>query len=179
MISIAEAHLRIIMPHIGSRAAEFVAALNDAMREWEIDESPFRVAAFLAQLAHESGEFRYMQELADGSAYEGRKDLGNVRPGDGKKFKGHGPIQITGRANHESCSLALYGDTRLVDDPTPITRPTDGCRAAGWFWKMHGLNELADAMNFKEITRRINGGYTHEAEREMYYHRALEVMGVL
>lgn len=178
MIEITVHHLRLIMPLIGARADVFVDPLNRSMEEWEIN-NPLREAAFLAQLAHESGEFRYMRELADGKAYEGRKDLGNVHEGDGKKYKGRGPIQITGYDNYQKCSLALYADERLLDQPELLEQPLDGCRAAGWFWKKKSLNQFADGRNFREITRRINGGYNGYEEREQYYERALEVMGIL
>jgi putative chitinase len=154
--------------------------------------TPARVAAFLAQLAHESGEFRYMQELADGSAYDNRPDLGNTRPEaievaerhgstPGRWFKGHGPLQITGFDNHRDCSLALYGDASiLLDEPLRLTRPTDGCRAAVWFWTIRGLNAQADKnteIAFKAITRSINGGLNGYAERARYWQRARSVVG--
>jgi putative chitinase len=160
-----------IMPAGRTRLPLFVDALNAAMAEFDINTEP-RIEAFLAQLAHESGRFLYMSELASGAAYEGRKDLGNTQPGDGRKFKGHGPIQITGRENHRKCSLALYGDLRLLDNPRLLEQPVDGCRAAAWFWQSNGLNELADridgvndVVDFDKITRRINGGQNGRADR--------------
>ena len=74
--------LRAIMPHAGARAEVFAPHLAAAAEEFEINASA-RIAAWLAQLAHESGELRYTRELADGTAYEGRRDLGNIAPGDG------------------------------------------------------------------------------------------------
>lgn len=170
--------IRKIMPLSGARAEFFAKPIDDAMVEADITNL-YRVAAFLAQLAHESGELRYMKELADGKGYEGRKDLGNTEPGDGPRFKGRGPIQITGRSNYRKCSLALYGDERLLDTPEMLEQPSDGCRAAAWFWRTRGLNELADAKDFKMITKRINGGYNGLADREKYYGRALEMLGSL
>ena len=170
--------LRQIMPLAAARLDAFVGPLNVSMDIFNID-SPFRQAAFLAQLAHESGELRYVQELASGEAYEGRVDLGNTQPGDGVKFKGRGPIQITGRTNYRKCSLALFGDERLLDTPKLLSEPADGCMAAGWFWKTNGLNQLADMGDFRRITRIINGGYNGLADREMYYKRAKEVLGVI
>lgn len=183
MIVLTVHHLRLIMPNIGKRAEVFVDPLNAAMKEWEI-VTALREAGFLAQLAHESGEFRYMRELADGKAYDTGPlavRLGNTpeADGDGQKYKGHGPIQITGYDNHQKCSIALYGDERLLDEPTLLEQPLDGCRAAGWFWAKHGLNELADKRDFRTITKRINGGFNGYEEREAYYERALEVLGVL
>jgi putative chitinase len=167
--------IRTIMPHAGARAEFFLSPINDAMLEADIT-TVNREAAFIAQLAHESGELRYMKELSDGKAYEGRLDLGNTEPGDGPRFKGRGPIQITGRSNYLACSLALYGDDRLLSSPEVLEQPSDGCRASAWFWKTHGLNELADAQDFRTITKRINGGYNGLDDRFMYYNRALAAL---
>jgi putative chitinase len=134
-----------------------------------------RAAAFLGQLAHESGELRYMEELADGTAYEGRKRLGNVHPGDGPRYKGRGPIQLTGRANYRAAGGAIGVD--LEGAPTLVASPEVGFRVAGWYWTLHGLNGRADAFDFAGITKAINGGLTHHDRRLGYYRRALEVLG--
>lgn len=176
--------LRAIMPHAPSDLQRFVVPLDMAMGEWQINTLT-RQAAFLAQLAHESGSFRYMQEIADGSAYEGRRDIGNHEQEaidiaaahgstPGRFFKGHGPIQITGYYNHRDCAAALRID--CLHDPELITLPTDGCRAAGWFWKSKGCNELADAGKFEALTRRINGGLNGLADRMSYWDRATRVL---
>jgi putative chitinase len=150
--------LGAIMPHAGNRIFEFFGPLNDAMDEFEIN-TPQRQAAFLAQVAHESGELRYVEEIASGAAYEGRLDLGNSEPGDGVRFKGRGLIQITGRSNYASCGSALGLD--LLAQPELLTTPANAARSAGWFWRARGCSELADADNFRRITLRINGGLTH------------------
>lgn len=166
--------LRDIMPNLPAAKRQlYLPFLNEAMREFEIINY-LRASAFLAQLAHESAELRYFQELASGAAYEGRKDLGNTQPGDGRKYKGHGPIQITGRTNHAACGKALGLD--LIDNPTLITLPENAFRSAGWFWDTRHLNALADKRQFKEITRRINGGYNGLADRQKYYDRALRAI---
>jgi predicted chitinase len=167
--------LHAIMPQCPpERAKQLLPYLNHAMKEFNID-SPKRAAAFLAQLAHESGQLKYFEELASGSAYEGRKDLGNTHPGDGVRFKGRGPIQLTGRANYERAGKALGVD--LIAHPELAARPDIGFRIAGWFWKGHGLNELADKGEFRDITRRINGGYNGLAARESYWSTAKRVLG--
>ncbi len=135
-----------------------------------------RSAAFLAQLAHESGELRYMEEIASGSQYEGRKDLGNVNPGDGKRYKGRGPIQLTGRANYRLAGAALGLD--LEGNPLQVADPMIGMQVAGWFWTRNHLNDLADARHFEAITRAINGGLNGQDARIRYYIRALEVFGL-
>lgn len=168
--------LQAVMPRMvrnPNDAATYLPLLQAAMDEAEINTKA-RVAAFLAQIAHESGEFKYMQEIADGSAYEGRKDLGNIQPGDGPRYKGRGVIQLTGRSNYKKAGAALSVD--LESNPEQAATPKLAFRTAAWFWTTHGLNALADAGNFKEITHKINGGYNHQAEREAYYKRALKVL---
>jgi putative chitinase len=168
--------LRGVMPHLPKEKAEdYLDALNKALAEYDIN-TPKRRAAFLAQLAHESGELRYMEEIASGEAYEGRKELGNTEPGDGKRYKGRGPIQLTGRFNYRCAGKAL--GLNLEGNPEQAAKPEVGFRVAGWFWKTQGLNELADRGEFREITHRVNGGYHGQANRVKYYQRALEVLDV-
>ena len=170
---ITEQQFRRMMPNAGNRLDAHWPFINPAMEEGKIN-TPKRITAFLAQLAHESGEYRYMEELADGSAYEGRADLGNVQPGDGRKFKGHGPIQITGRDNHRDCGVELGLD--LVKEPTLIARPEHGTRAAVWFWNSRDLSLLADRDWFRVITLRINGGTNGWADRLTYYMRNRQIL---
>ena len=168
--------LRAIMPFAGQRAEIFLASLNATMDEFGID-TPARQAAFLAQVAHESGSLRYTRELASGAAYEGREDLGNTEPGDGPRYRGRGLLQVTGRDNYRRCSLALYSDTQhLLDHPEVLELPDPACRSAGWFWLAHHLNERADDGDFERITRIINGGTNGEAERLAFYERAQKVL---
>jgi len=166
--------LRQIMPNLSaSKAQQYLPHLNRAMAEAGIN-TPKRQAAFVAQLAHESGEFRYMEEIASGAAYEGRRDLGNTQPGDGMRFKGRGPIQLTGRSNYAAAGRALGLD--LINNPRQAATPEVGFRTAAWFWNTRNLNSYADAGNFREVTRRINGGYNGLADRQKYYARALNVL---
>lgn len=165
--------LRDIMPHAGHRVDTFLEPLNAAMDEFEIN-TPQRQAAFLGQIAHESGEMRYVRELASGEAYEGRADLGNTEPGDGVRFKGRGLLQITGRYGYQVCGDALGLD--LIAHPELLETPTNACRSAAWYWRKHGLNQLADAENFSLITRRVNGGMNGYAERVRYWQRAQDAI---
>lgn len=166
--------LKRIVPYSGNRAAIYLDHLNAAMEEFNID-TPQRQAAFIAQLAHESGSFRYVKEIASGEAYEGREDLGNVCQGDGVRFKGRGLIQITGRSNYEQVTQALGAD--VLTNPELLETPELACRSAGWYFKSRGLNELADKGDFKLITKRINGGYNGYQDRLAYYERAQQVLG--
>ena len=160
---IAGAQIVQIMPYSVKRVGSFIAPLNAAMQEFHIN-SPTRQAAFLAQIAHESGELRFVKEIASGSAYEGRKDLGNTQPGDGMKYKGRGLIQITGRNNYADCGKSLGVD--LITNPELLETNDLACRSAAWFWASHGLNDLADKGDFDRITRRINGGTNGARERQ-------------
>lgn len=154
---------------------KFVEPLSAAMEEFEIN-TPKRQAAFIAQIAHESGGFKWLTELASGDAYEGRLDLGNSQPGDGRRFKGRGLIQITGRANYAACGAALGLD--LLARPEQLSELENACRSAAWFWESRGLNDLADADQFKTITRRINGGLNGFEDRKAHWERAKRVFGV-
>lgn len=159
------------------RLAKFLDPLNDAMHEFEISDSPVREAAFIAQIGHESGEFKYVREIASGEAYEGRKDLGNTEPGDGVRFRGRGLIQITGRFNYRDCGEALGVD--LITQPELLETPVLACRSAAWFWWSRGLNDVADKGDeqaFKLITRRINGGYNGYADRVKYWEKAKDIL---
>jgi putative chitinase len=177
MITLEE--LRRIIPYAGPRAALFHPPLLDAMREFGID-TPARVAAFIAQLAHESGSFRYVREIASGEAYdtgELARRLGNTPEddGDGERYKGRGLIQITGRANYIACGAALGLD--LIAHPELLEEPENACRSAAWYWDWKGLNDLADRGDFKLITKKINGGYNGYQDRLAFWERAKEVIG--
>lgn len=136
---------------------KYLSPLEKTCEKFQIN-TPQRLAAFLAQLCHESGNFRYVRELASGQAYEGRKDLGNTEPGDGPKFKGRGLIQITGRTNYKAVGDALQYD--FLAKPEDLELPGPACMSAGWFWSTRKLNDLADSnteAGFLTISKRING----------------------
>lgn len=166
--------LQSIMPFAKARIPAFIFPLNGSMHEFHIN-SPIRQAAFIAQIAHESGELRYVEEIASGIAYEYRKDLGNTQPGDGMKYKGRGLIQITGRNNYLECGKALGVD--LVTQPELLETNDLACRSAAWFWASRGLNDLADKGDYIRICRRINGGLNGLKERQAYYAKAMLFLG--
>lgn len=168
------AELREIMPKLPEgKAVAYREPLNAAMLAAAIFTRK-RQAAFLAQVAHESDEFRYFEELATGEAYEGRKDLGNTQPGDGRRYKGRGPIQLTGRINYRLAGQKL--GVELEGQPELAAQPAVGFRVAAWFWSKHSLNLLADVDDFDSITRILNGGFNGKAQRDAYYQRALKVL---
>jgi putative chitinase len=151
-------------------AGELALAANIHLRDYGIWHTPLRLAHFMAQVAHESGGFRYMEEVASGAAYEGRTDLGNTQAGDGKLFKGRGPIQLTGRANYRLFGRALGID--FEQHPSIVAYPSIGLLAGCHYWQMRGLNEFADADDILTITKRINGGQNGLAERKVYLAKA-------
>lgn len=180
--------LQAIMPQLpAAKRAALFPFLSAAVTEFAID-SPARTAAFLAQLAHESAQFRFMEEIWGPTAAQQRYEpqstlattLGNTDTGDGFRFKGRGPIQITGRSNYRR-----FGDLlglNLIADPASAAKPDVAFRIAALFWSKKGLNELADQVSpaaFREITRRINGGFNGLPERERFYETAKTVLGVM
>ena len=206
---ITRAQLLAIMPNAASAAPQYLRPLGEAMGRYAIDR-PARQAAFLAQLAHESGELRRVQENlnysweglrkvfprhfrsdAEAQAYDRQPERianrvyanrmlnGDEASGDGWRFRGRGPIQVTGRENYRKAGQALgFG---LESDPDRMLDPATGCLAAAWFWHSRGLNTLADADSengFREITRRINGGFLGLEERIHYWERARQVLGL-
>ncbi len=164
---ITREQLKKSMPHATeANIDKFLSPLNQAMFKYAITANNKRIAAFLAQVCHESGSLRYVEEIATGDAYEDRKDLGNIEPGDGKRFKGRGLIQITGRTNYRLVGTALGFD--FISEPEKLELPGAASMSAAWFWKVHALNELADIdtiESFKKITKAINGGYNGWQDR--------------
>lgn len=160
-------------------AEKWADPLTAAFEEYEIN-TPARQAAFLAQIAHETGRFKWIREIWGPTPaqvrYEGRADLGNNQPGDGKRFMGRGLIQVTGRANYMHAAAALGID--CVNHPELLEEPTNAARSAGDFWRTRGLNESADAGEFERITRRINGGLNGYTDRCVLWDRAKRALGV-
>jgi len=138
--------------------------------------TPLRISHFISQVAHESDGFCAIEEYASGAAYEGRKDLGNTQKGDGIRFKGRGPIQLTGRANYRD--FTIWMRKRRPDCPDfeanpelVATWPWAGW-AAAYFWAEKDLNALADRDDLVAVTKRINGGRNGIDERGAYLKKA-------
>ncbi|MFO3723935.1 glycoside hydrolase family 19 protein [Pseudomonas sp. HLMP] len=182
-MSITIQQLQQILPNAGRQAGVFVPGLNAAMGKYGI-VTRLRMAAFIAQVGHESGQLLYVRELGNDkylSKYDtGRlaQRLGNTpeADGDGQKYRGRGLIQVTGRANYEACSEALFGDSRLLSTPELLEHPVYAAMSAGWYWHKNGLNSLADKADFLAITKRINGGTNGLEDRKALYQRALQVL---
>lgn len=162
-------------------AARWFPHIEPAMAAFEINTLR-RAAAFLGQIGHESGGLRFVRELwgptPAQTRYEGRKDLGNVKPGDGFRYRGRGLIQVTGRANYVRTrdSLRLYFGSTVPDfeaQPEKLEEPRWAAMSAAMFWKQNGLNALADADESLKITKRINGGTNGLADRDEWHAEAM------
>lgn len=130
--------------------------MNRLADEFAIN-TPLRQQHFIAQCAHESDHFRTTREYASGRAYEGRKDLGNTQKGDGERYRGRGLIQLTGRSNYQRADKAL-GEPYLAKPELVEVFPAAAI-VSGWFWKTHGLNEVADKDDPRAVCKIVNGGY--------------------
>lgn len=139
-------------------------------------DTALRLEHFLSQCAHESAGFTTTAEFASGKAYNGRRDLGNVKPGDGPLYKGHGLIQTTGRTNHRLATI----DIRKMDptcpdfeaDPWELTKFPWALYSAISFWNRNRLNRFADRDDIRRLTKAINGGYNGLEDRTRYRNRA-------
>nr|WP_019365842.1 glycoside hydrolase family 19 protein [Pseudomonas luteola] len=210
---ITEQQLLKIFPQARQVAGFFVPALNEAMARYQIITQK-RVAAFLAQVGHESAQLTRLVENLNYSAeglantwpnryaiaaaarplapnelayklarkpeaiannvYANRMGNGSEASGDGWRYRGRGLIQITGRNNYASVGAALGLD--LINHPELLERPEHAAMSAAQFWSVNGLNALADAGRFADITRRINGGMNGQAERIALRDKASEVL---
>lgn len=194
------AHLIKVYGIKPTRAAIWHPHLAAAMDKFAIT-TPLRAAAFLAQIGHESGRLVFVREIWTNSpaqqSYEGAARLGNTEPGDGQRFMGRGPMQITGRKNYQLLGVALNVD--FIAQPQLLERVDYGAQSAGWFWRtgaglnlgkkaLHALerygmgagvnlNDLADRQDFETITLCINGGLNGYADRCTLYARAKLALG--
>ncbi len=159
----------LIAAGVQSSIAEREAAgAEAAMVEFSITTQA-RAQMFLAQVLHESGGLKYFEEIASGEKYEGRTDLGNTRHGDGRRFKGRGPIQLTGRSNYRRAGAEL--GLALEQHPEQAAEHAVGWRIAGWYWHDRSLNKPADAGDLVAVTKGINGGTNGLESRKQYLER--------
>ena len=174
-----EEQLRKIAPHVSEENIKiYTPLLNKWMPYYSIN-TKLRLAAFIAQILHETDCFRYTEEIASGAAYDtGKlaKRLGNTpqKDGDGERYKGKGCIMITGFTNYEAVSKGLGVD--FVSHPELLKEPRYAVQSACWWWTTHGLNALADKGDFKGITKKVNGGYNGYRDRVTYYVQVLAVI---
>lgn len=147
--------------------------LDEQLAKYDIG-SYLRVCHFLAQAAHESAGFRTLEEFASGAAYEGRDDLGNVRPGDGKRYKGRGIFQLTGRANYRVMGQKLGVD--LENRPELASDPMISIKTACEYWNSRKLSIYADLDDVRTVTKKINGGYNGFEDRKLYLQRVKTII---
>lgn len=179
----AVSDLMDIMPGANHARADLIAPLLLATCvKYGISSLPQR-AAFLASVAHETGQLRYLEELWGPTAAQKRYDppgslaaaLGNTLVGDGYRYRGRGLLMVTGRFNYKAAGDDLGFD--LVNNPDWMSQNYQvACDSAGWFWDKHGLNSIAQNGDIKAVTLAINGGYNGLADREAFYDRAMEVL---
>ena len=179
-------------------------ALSQALPDYDINTPP-RVAAFIAQCAHESGGFKFLQEnlnykaeslckvwpryfnagnaanyahkpeLIANRAYGGRMGNGPEETGDGWKFCGRGLIQLTGRSNYQAFADSI--ETDIEDVPHYLATFEGAVQSACWFWENNNLNQWADKGDILTLTKRINGGTLGLEDRKKHYEHALHVLG--
>ncbi len=180
----------------------FVEPLNNCLKEFKID-TPKRVSAFIAQCAHESQGFTRLEENLNYSEegllktfpkriskehakllernpiaianyiYANRYGNGDFQSGDGWRYRGRGLIMLTFKNNYKACGVSL--GLTLVETPDIVAQPKIACEVAGWYWRTHNCNALADKEDFGKITQIINGGNTGLSDRLRYWERAKEV----
>ena len=180
---LTEQQLHHIMPNaLSANIKKYLPYINACMPEYGIN-TKLRIQHFIAQVAQESGELRYSEEIASGKAYDtGRKavELGNTpqADGDGQKYKGRGLIQLTGTANYKRFNNAIGGKgaTDVVLHPTLLATPKYAVLSACWFFKTAGCLALADKDDVRAVTKKVNGGLNGFDQRKLYLKRAKEVI---
>lgn len=160
------------------RAKQWMDRLNEALVRANCT-TVNRVAMFLAQIGAESGSFRYTEELADGSAYNWRSDLGNNHPFDGERFKGRTYIQITGRHNYTALSAWAFAHgyvptkTFFVDHPERLADVDYIFLGPVWYWTVaRNMNAYADRGDIEGATRAVNGGLNNLSGRTLRWNHA-------
>ncbi len=170
MVEITEQIILTIAPQANREIViGLVPNFNKYLPEYAIN-TILRLDHFFGQSAEETAGFRTLVEYASGNEYNGRRDLGNIEPGDGPRFKGRGIFQLTGRDNYKRLGEILGVD--LVNNPELAATPEIAVRVACEYWKTHNLNYYADQDDIQSITKRINGGLNGLNDREIFTDRA-------
>lgn len=157
---------------VGALSPVFASTLN----AYNIN-TRLRIAHFMGQVTHECAGFRTTEEFASGAAYEGRRDLGNVQPGDGKRYKGRGLIQLTGRANYREIGGKL--NLPLEDNPELAAEPVTSLKIACEYWKSRDINAAADRDDLIKATKLVNGGLNGLEDRKKYLQRAKQALAAM
>lgn len=174
-MKITEDQIRSMSRTAADRIVKGIVDNQQAIEAGGID-TPLRLCHFMAQLAHESAHFSVTREFASGAAYEGRASLGNTEPGDGKRFRGRGLIQTTGRANYKEATRDIQKmdptAPNFVNDPTKLEEFPWALLAGISYWRRRNLNAAADRDNVARVTKLINGGDNGLEERKRYLRKA-------
>lgn len=181
---------------------KWLKPLEDTFAKYDIN-TPTRQACFIGQCAHESGNFKLLEENLHYSAaslmrvwpsrfpdldvanqYANNPEkiankvyggrMGNTEEGDGWKYHGRGLIQLTGKENYGNCGSGIGVD--LLSDPNLLVTPEYAALSAGWFWRKRDLNSLADSGDIETMTKRINGGLIGLEDRKAKIAKALSVL---
>jgi len=166
-----------VAPHFSGAKAEAQTRIVEAISavfaptldRYEIN-TKFRIAHFMGQVTHESAGFRTTEEFASGVAYEGREDLGNIHAGDGKRYKGRGLIQLTGRTNYKKIGKII--GLPLEDNPELAAEPVTSLKIACEYWKTKRINSAADQDDLIKATTLVNGGLNGLEDRRIYLQKA-------
>ncbi len=175
--------LTVAPPFSGARAeaqsrivGEISAAFSPTLNSYNINTKK-RIAHFMGQVTHECAGFRTTEEFASGAAYEGRRDLGNTQTGDGKRYKGRGLIQLTGRANYRKIGEIL--DLPLEDDPALAAEPVTSLKIACEYWRTRNINAAADRDDLIKATKLVNGGLNGLDDRRKYLQKAKTALATI
>lgn len=172
-----------IMPNAEKYVDKYLVYINGYSELFKI-ETPIRMAHFLSQVAHESNELMYTKELGNKNYFvkydhgQLKQLLGNLKDGDGYKYRGRGLIQITGRANYQAYQDSKYCRGDIMNEPQLLEQPLGAVKSAMWWWWKHDLNKLADKDNFTAITKTINGGTNGLESRRKFLVRAKKVFNI-
>ena len=185
MMKITKGQVLQIMPTAKERVGKYLAYINSYAEVFEID-TPLRMAHYLAQIAHESGELRYTVEQGARSYFDkydtGKLalQLGNTpqKDGDGYTYRGRGLIQITGWSNYDAYNRSAYCKGDVIENPELLEKPLGAVKSSMWWWKTHGLSILADNDDVVKITKKINGGQNGLKERCGYLARAKRALKI-
>lgn len=174
-MEIIASHIREMSRTAAQRIVQGIVDNQRFIAQGGID-TPLRLCHFMAQLAHESAHFGVTREFASGAAYEGRRDLGNVRPGDGRRYRGRGLIQTTGRANYaearDDIRRIIPGAPDFEDDPVKLEEFPWALLSGISYWRRRNINRHADRDDVEAVTRAINGGQNGLDDRKRYLRTA-------
>lgn len=182
-MEITKEQILAIMPNAKDVVDSYLSYINGYKETFKI-YTPLRMAHFLAQIAHESNELRSVREIGTREYFNKydtgklKQMLGNVKAGDGYKYRGRGLIQITGRANYQAYMNSPYCCGDIMTHPELLEKPLGAVKSAMWWWYSHDLNKLADKDSVLTITKKINGGTNGLESRKKYLARAKKVLKV-